>query len=73
MDGMLFLHLFQLPVFTFGIRFRHREKMRGGLAVSSSRRSGRALGMVKELERRVEALDEAMQAGVGVFTLPRHN
>ena len=38
--------------------------MRGGLAASSSRTDGRDLGLIKELERRVEALDETLQAEV---------
>jgi hypothetical protein len=33
-------------------------EMRGGLAASSSGTDSRALGLVKELERRVEALDD---------------
>ena len=41
--------------------------MKGGLAVSSSRISSKALGVVKELERRVEALDEAVQVEVGSY------
>ena len=36
--------------------------MRGSLAV---RTDGQALGLVKELERRVDALDETIQAEVG--------
>ena len=44
--------------------FRHREKMRGGLAVRTSGTDNQALGLVKELERRVEALDETIQAEV---------
>lgn len=42
--------------------------MKGGLAASSSGTDSRALGLVKELERRVEALDETTtQAEVGSY------
>jgi hypothetical protein len=66
MDGR---HIFSCkPIFfTFGKRFRHREIMRGSLAVRTSGAESRALGLVKELERRVEALDETIQAEVGSF------
>ena len=42
--------------------------MKGGLVASSSSKDTRALGLVRELERRVEALDEATtQAEVGSY------
>ena len=47
---------------------RHSEILRGGLAASSSRTDSQALGMVKELERRVEALDETVQTEVGSYS-----
>ena len=49
---------------TFGMRFRLHEKMKGGLTALSSGTDGRALYLVKELERRVEALDDTTQAEV---------
>ena len=64
MDGILLLHLLKQPILT---RFRHREKTRGALAASSSGKNSQALGLTKELERRVEALDEHIQAEVSSY------
>jgi hypothetical protein len=46
------------------IRFRHPEKMRGGLAVRTNGIKNQPSALVKELERRVEALDETIQTEV---------
>jgi hypothetical protein len=61
MDGMLLLPLL-VTYLLLGIRFRHREEMG-----RSSRTDSQALGLIKELERRVEALDETIQAEVGSY------
>ena len=65
MAGMLLLlSLLTNFFYTFGVRFRLHEKMSGGLTASPSGTDGRVLDLVKELERRVEALDGTTQAEV---------